>query len=162
MPQGAHACCIVPERREERTTEGGLDAAGTHDRLAPMIATLKKVGIPVTLFIEADPRQFEAARSLGVPVVELHTGAYHDACLAADDAGVARHLQALRNGAREAASMGLEVHAGHGLTFKNVGPIADSEIVELQIGPFWLGKRFFRLKPRLNTCAPSWTGRGTP
>ncbi len=77
-----HACCIVPERREERTTEGGLDAAGAHNRLVPMVKTLKAAGIAVTLFIEADPRQFDAAVSLGVPVVELHTGAYHDAGLA--------------------------------------------------------------------------------
>ena len=139
-----HACCIVPERREERTTEGGLDAAGTHNRLAPMVATLKKAGIAVTLFIEADRRQFEAARSLGVPVVELHTGAYHDAGLAGDDAGVARQLEALRNGARDAASLGLEVHAGHGLTFGNVGPIATiPEIVELQIGHFLVGEAVF-------------------
>ena len=139
-----HACCIVPERREERTTEGGLDAAGTHNRLGPMVATLKKAGIAVTLFIEADRRQFEAARSLDVPVVELHTGAYHDAGLAGDDAGVARQLEALRNGAREAASLGLEVHAGHGLTYENVGPIAAiPEIVELQIGHFLVGEAVF-------------------
>ena len=98
-----HACCIVPERREERTTEGGLDAAGTHNRLAPMVAALKQAGILVTLFIEADSRQIEAARSLNVPVVELHTGAYHDAGLAGDKAGVARQLESLRKGAREAA-----------------------------------------------------------
>jgi pyridoxine 5-phosphate synthase len=139
-----HACCIVPERREERTTEGGLDAAGTHNRLAPMVAALKTAGIQVTLFIEASSRQFEAARSLGVPVVELHTGAYHDSGLAGDEAAVARHLEALRNGAREAASLGLEVHAGHGLTYANVGPIAAiPEIVELQIGHFLIGEAVF-------------------
>ena len=139
-----HACCIVPERREERTTEGGLDAAGTHNRLAPMVAALKQAGILVTLFIEADSRQIEAARSLNVPVVELHTGAYHDAGLAGDGAGVARHLQALRKGAREAASLGLEVHAGHGLTYANVGAIAAiPEIVELQIGHFLVGEAVF-------------------
>src|SRR5438477_3536267 len=136
-----HACCIVPERREERTTEGGLDAAGAQNRLAPIIAALKKAGIAVTLFIEADRRQFEAASSLAVPVVELHTGAYHDAGLAGDEAGVARHLEALRNGAREAASLGLEVHAGHGLTYGNVGPIAAiPEIVELNIGHSIVGR----------------------
>jgi pyridoxine 5-phosphate synthase len=139
-----HACCIVPERREERTTEGGLDAAGTHNRLAPMVAALKKAGIAVTLFIEADPRQFDAARSLDVPVVELHTGAYHDAGLAGDEAGVARQLEALRKGAREAVSLGLEVHAGHGLTYANVGAIAAiPEIVELQIGHFLIGEAVF-------------------
>ena len=88
-----HACCLVPERREERTTEGGLDAAGGHNRLAPIVSALKDAGIRVTLFIEADARQFEAARSLGVPAVELHTGAYHDAGLASDAAGMARHLE---------------------------------------------------------------------
>jgi pyridoxine 5-phosphate synthase len=139
-----HACCIVPERREERTTEGGLDAASAHNRLAPMVATLKKAGILVTLFIEADPRQFEAARSLHVPVVELHTGAYHEAHLAGDRAREACHLEALRKGAREAASLGLEVHAGHGLTYANVGAIAAiPEIVELQIGHFLIGEAVF-------------------
>ena len=139
-----HACCIVPERREERTTEGRLDAAGAHNRLAPMVRTLKAAGIAVTLFIEADPRQFEAAVSLGVPVVELHTGAYHDAGLAGDAAGVARHLDLLRKGARLAARLGLEVHAGHGLTFENVGAIAAiPEIVELQIGHFLVGEAIF-------------------
>jgi pyridoxine 5-phosphate synthase len=139
-----HACCIVPERREERTTEGGLDAMGAHNRLAPMVKTLKAAGIAVTLFIEADPRQFDAAVSLGVPVVELHTGAYHDAGLAGDAAGVAFHLDLLRKGAREAAGLGLEVHAGHGLTFENVGAIAAiPEIVELQIGHFLVGEAIF-------------------
>jgi pyridoxine 5-phosphate synthase len=139
-----HACCIVPERREERTTEGGLDAAGAHNRLAPMVAALKQAGILVTLFIEADPRQLQAARSLDVPVVELHTGAYHDAGLAGDRAGVAHQLEALREGARQAASLGLEVHAGHGLTYANVGAIAAiPEIVELQIGHFLIGEAVF-------------------
>ena len=139
-----HACCIVPERREERTTEGGLDAAGTHKRLKPMVAALQQAGILVTLFIEADSRQFEAARSLNVPVVELHTGAYHDAGLAGDRAALARQLESLRKGAREAASMGLEVHAGHGLTYANVGAIAAiPEIVELQIGHFLIGEAVF-------------------
>ena len=138
------ACCIVPERREERTTEGGLDAAGAHNRLAPMVKTLKDAGILVTLFVEADARQFDAAVSLGVPVVELHTGAYHDAGLAGDAAQVARHLESLRKGAAEAARRGLEVHAGHGLTYDNVGDIAAiPEIVELQIGHFLVGEAIF-------------------
>jgi pyridoxine 5-phosphate synthase len=139
-----HACCIVPERREERTTEGGLDVAGGHNRLKPMVAALKQAGILVTLFIEADPRQVQAARSLDVPVVELHTGAYYDAGLAGDRAGVARQLEALREGARQAASLGLEVHAGHGLTYANVGAVAAiPEIVELQIGHFLIGEAVF-------------------
>jgi pyridoxine 5-phosphate synthase len=138
------ACCIVPERREERTTEGGLDAAGAHNSLAPIVAELKRGGIHVTLFIEAALPQFEAARALGVPVVELHTGAYHDAGLAGDAAGMARHLEAIRKGAREAAKMGLEVHAGHGLTYGNVTAIAAiPEIAELQIGHFLVGEAVF-------------------
>jgi pyridoxine 5-phosphate synthase len=139
-----HACCLVPERREERTTEGGLDAAAQHNRLKPMVQALKSAGILVTLFIEADRRQFDVAVSLGAPVVELHTGAYHDAGLAGDHAAVARHLEALRTGARDAARLGLEVHAGHGLTFENVGAIAAiPEIVELQIGHFLVGEAVF-------------------
>jgi pyridoxine 5-phosphate synthase len=139
-----HACCIVPERREERTTEGGLDAAGAHNRLAPLVKALKGAGIQVTLFIEADRRQFEAAVALGVPIVELHTGAYHDAGLAGDERGAAHHLELLRNGAREAARLGLEVHAGHGLTYGNVGPVAAiPEVVELQIGHFLVGEAVF-------------------
>ncbi len=139
-----HACCFVPERREERTTEGGLDAAGAHNRLAPMVKALQARGILVTLFVEADPLQFEAARSLGAPVVELHTGAYHDAGLKGDSAAVAHHLDVLRAGARQAADLGLEVHAGHGLTYENVPAIAAiPEIVELQIGHFLVGEAIF-------------------
>jgi pyridoxine 5-phosphate synthase len=139
-----HACCIVPERRAERTTEGGLDAARAHDRLAPLVRRLKTAGIAVTLFIEADKRQFEAAKSLQVPVVELHTGAYHDAGLAGDSARAAHHLDLLRTGAKEADLLGLEVHAGHGLTFDNVGAVAAiPEIVELQIGHFLVGEAIF-------------------
>ncbi len=139
-----HACCLVPERREERTTEGGLDAAGQHNRLKPMIQTLKSAGIAVTLFIEAGRRQLEAAVSLGVPVVELHTGAYQEAGLAGDSEAVADHLEDLRQGARIAATLGLEVHAGHGLTFDNVGAIAAiPEVVELQIGHFLVGEAIF-------------------
>jgi pyridoxine 5-phosphate synthase len=138
------ACCIVPERREERTTEGGLDAAGSKARLAPIVDKLKSAGIHVTLFIEAASAQFSAARALGVPVVELHTGAYHDAGLAGDGPAVAHHVELLRNGARQAAQMGLEVHAGHGLTYGNVAAIAAiPEIVELQIGHFLVGEAVF-------------------
>ena len=136
-----HACCLVPERREERTTEGGLDVAAQHNRVKPMVQALKSAGIAVTLFIEADRRQLETAAALGAPVVELHTGAYHDAGLAGDAASMAAQLAALRQGARDAAAMGLEVHAGHGLTFDNVGAIAAiPEIVELQIGHFLVGE----------------------
>ncbi len=105
---------------------------------------LGESGIAVTLFIEADARQFDAAISLGVPVVELHTGAYHDAGLAGDGEETAYQLDLLRKGAREAAGLGLEVHAGHGLTFENVGAIAAiPEIVELQIGHFLVGEAVF-------------------
>jgi len=139
-----HACCIVPERREERTTEGGLDAAATHDRLVPIVAALDTAGITVTLFIEAHRRQFEAARSLGARVIELHTGAYHDSALAGDWTALEYHLDMLRQGAREASLIGLEVHAGHGLTYENVAPIAAiPEIVELQIGHFLVGEAVF-------------------
>ena len=139
-----HACCIVPERRAERTTEGGIDAVGSHDRLAPFIRALDGAGIRVSLFIEADERQFEAAVSLGAPVVELHTGAYAEAGLAGDTATQARTLERLRTGATAAAKLGLEVHAGHGLTYDNVKPIAAiPEIVELNIGHFLIGEAIF-------------------
>jgi pyridoxine 5-phosphate synthase len=138
------ACCIVPERREERTTEGGLDAAGSRARLKPIVDQLKAAGINVTLFIEAASAQFEAARALGVPVVELHTGAYHDATLAGDTERAERELDLLRKGAGEAARMGLEVHAGHGLTFGNVAAVAQiPQIEELQIGHFLIGEAVF-------------------
>jgi pyridoxine 5-phosphate synthase len=139
-----HACCLVPERREERTTEGGLDAAAQHNRLKSMVHALKSAGILVTLFVEADLRQLQAAVALGAPIVELHTGAYHDAGLAGDKTAVVDHLEALRKGARDAARLGLEVHAGHGLSFDNVGAVAAiPEITELQIGHFLIGEAIF-------------------
>ena len=139
-----HAVCLVPERREERTTEGGLDAASQHNRLKPMVDALKSAGILVTIFIEADHRQLDAAAALGAPVVELHTGAYHDAGMAGDKTAMTAHLNALRQGARDAAGMGLDVHAGHGLTFENVGAVAViPEIIELQIGHFLVGEAIF-------------------
>jgi pyridoxine 5-phosphate synthase len=139
-----HACCIVPERREERTTEGGIDAAGSHNRLAPYVRALGEAGIRVSLFIEADPKQFEAAKSLGAPVVELHTGAYAEARLAREPERQERHLQRLRDGAHAAARLGLEVHAGHGLTYDNVKPVAAiPELAELNIGHFLIGEAIF-------------------
>jgi len=135
-----HAACIVPEKREERTTEGGIDAAGQHNRLAPLVRALGGANIRVSLFIEADPRQLEAAKSLGAPVVELHTGAYCDA------SGVERerHLEAIAEAARYGASLGLEIHAGHGLGYDTVGPIAAiTEIRELNIGHFLVGEAIF-------------------
>jgi pyridoxine 5-phosphate synthase len=137
------ACCLVPERREEVTTERGLDAAGLHNRLAPFVRRLG-AHVRVSLFIDADAAQIDAARALGVPDIELHTGAYAEAVLKGDKDEIGERLQALRKGARRAASLGLEVHAGHGLTYDNVGPIAAiPEIVELQIGHFLVGESVF-------------------
>lgn len=135
-----HAACIVPERREERTTEGGLDAAGQHDHLKPLIARLADTGIRVSLFIEPDPRQIEAALSLGAPVVEFHTGRY------AHSEGEARtaELARIADAAALAAKNGIEPHAGHGLTFDNVTPIAAiPQLAELNIGHFLIGEAIF-------------------
>lgn len=138
------ACCIVPERREERTTEGGLDVAGAPDRLRSFVAPLKRAGIAVSLFIEPDSRQLQAAAEIGAKIVELHTGAYCNAADAGDRGRAMELLGALQQAAREAASTGLEVHAGHGLGFGNVGPVAAiPEIVELQIGHFLIGEAVF-------------------
>ncbi len=126
-----HAACIVPEKREERTTEGGIDAAGQHSRLAPLVAELGAARIRVSLFIEPDPRQIEAAIRLGAPVVELHTGRYAEL---SGDAQVAE-LRRLGDAAALAAKNGIEVHAGHGLTVGNVAPIAAiPQVRELNIG----------------------------
>lgn len=131
-----HAVCIVPERRAERTTEGGLDAAGQHNNLAPLIARLSGAGIRVSLFIAPERRQIEMAARLRAPVVELHTGPYAH--------GEAGALEKLVEGAALAASLGLEVHAGHGLTFDNVGPVAAvPELAELNIGHFLIGEALF-------------------
>lgn len=135
-----HAACIVPEKRAERTTEGGLDAAGQHNNLAPMITALRGANIRVSLFIEPDPRQIEAALRLGAPVVELHTGRY------AELAGAERaeELRRLNDAAALAAKNGIEVHAGHGLTFDNVAPIAAiAQVRELNIGHFLIGEAIF-------------------
>jgi len=140
-----HAACLVPERREERTTEGGLDAAGQHNHLAPFVRELSGAKIRVSLFIEADPRQLAAARALGAPIVELHTGAYCDAWLE-DPNGkeTRRHLERLREAAAEAARLGLECHAGHGLTFDTVGAVAAiPSLAELNIGHFLVGEAIF-------------------
>lgn len=135
-----HAACIVPERREERTTEGGLDAAGQIDRLAPMCAALTEAGIRVSLFIEPAARQIEAAVRLRVPVVELHTGAY--AHLAGE--AQATELRRIADAAALAAKNGIEPHAGHGLTFDNVVPIAAiPQLAELNIGHFLVGEAIF-------------------
>ena len=139
-----HACCIVPERREEVTTEGGLDAAGLHNQLKPIVERLGDAGIRVSLFINAERRQLEAAKSLGAPVVELHTGAYCDAAFARENAKRDAELARLANAARDGAALGLEVHAGHGLTFDTVAPVAAMpELAELNIGHFLIGEAIF-------------------
>jgi len=133
-----HAACIVPEKREERTTEGGLDAAGLHNSLAPLIARLKDAGIRVSLFIEPDARQIDAALRLRAPVVELHTGKYAHG----DEDGT--ELRRLADAAAFCVKNGIEPHAGHGLTFDNVGPIAAiPQIAELNIGHFLVGEAIF-------------------
>ncbi len=135
-----HAACIVPEKREERTTEGGIDVVGLHQRLAPIVGALGKANIRVSMFIEPAREQLDASRKLGAPVVELHTGAYANATGAARAAELAR----IREAAAYGASIGLEVHAGHGLTFDNVGPIAAiPRIAELNIGHFLIGEAIF-------------------
>jgi pyridoxine 5-phosphate synthase len=135
-----HAACIVPEKREERTTEGGLDAAGQHDHLAPMVRELGAAGVRVSLFIEPDARQIDAAVRLGVPVVELHTGRYAEL----DGEARAQELRRLADAAALAAKNGIEVHAGHGLTYDNVGPIAAiPQVRELNIGHFLIGEAIF-------------------
>jgi len=140
-----HAVCIVPEKREERTTEGGLEVAREENRLAHFIAPLREAGCRVSIFIAADARQIEAAHRIGAAVVELHTGAYCDhhaeGDLAARDAELAR----LREMSAYAHSLGLEVHAGHGLTYDTVAPVAAfPEVRELNIGHFLIGEAIFR------------------
>ena len=136
-----HAACIVPERRAERTTEGGLDAAGMLSVLGPMCAALAAAGVRVSLFVEPDARQIEAALALGAPVIELHTGAYAGHI---PGGARARELTRLTRAAADAAARGLEVHAGHGLTFENVAPVAAiPEVAELNIGHFLIGEAIF-------------------
>jgi pyridoxine 5-phosphate synthase len=135
-----HAACIVPEKRDEVTTEGGLDAAGGRAHLAPFVAALGGAGIRVSLFIDPDPAQLDAAQALGAPVVELHTGAYCEA----DGAARERELQRLVRAAAHAERIGLECHAGHGLAYDTVGPVAAiPTIVELNIGHFLVGEAIF-------------------
>lgn len=139
-----HAACIVPEKREERTTEGGLDAAGMHNTLAPICEELRESGIRVSLFIEADERQLDAALRLGAPVVEFHTGEYAHAFLDNDAKRVTRELRRITDMAALAAKNGIEPHAGHGLTFENVQPIAAiPHIAELNIGHYLIGEAVF-------------------
>lgn len=135
-----HAACIVPEKREERTTEGGLDAVRGFEQLAPFVRQLGDAGIRVSLFIEADPAQIDAAKALGAPVVELHTGAYCDTGGAERD----RHFTRIRDAAAHAEAQGIECHAGHGLSFDTVAPVAAiPTVVELNIGHFLIGEAIF-------------------
>lgn len=136
-----HAVCLVPEKRQERTTEGGLDAAGGYDHLASYVAKLSAAGVRVSLFVEADARQLDAARRLGAPVVELHTGAY---CEAAPGPAREAQLQRIGAAAAHAAAIGLECHAGHGLGYETVGPVAAiPTLAELNIGHFLVGEAIF-------------------
>ena len=135
-----HAACIVPERREERTTEGGLDAAGQHNRLAPIVSRLRDAGVRVSLFIAPDPVQIEAAMRLGAQIVELHTGEYAHA----EGDQVAVELRRITDMAALAAKNGIEPHAGHGLTYENVMPIAAiPHLAELNIGHYLIGEAIF-------------------
>lgn len=131
-----HACCLVPEKRAEVTTEGGLDVAGQMATLRPAVARLTAAGIRVSMFVDPDPAQIEASAAIGAAVVELHTGAYGE--------GRPGELDRLRSGAALAHRLGLECHAGHGLTYDNVGPVAAlPEVVELNIGHYLIGQAIF-------------------
>ena len=146
-----HAVCIVPEKREERTTEGGLEVAREENRLAHFIAPLREAGCRVSIFIAADPAQIEAAHRIGAEVIELHTGAYCDFHAAGDFAARDAELDRLREMAAMAHDLGLEVHAGHGLTYDTVTPIAAlPQVMELNIGHFLIGESIFRgLQPAI-------------
>jgi len=139
-----HAVCLVPERREERTTEGGLNVAGDAARLADFIAPLREAGSRVSLFIGHDPRQIEAAAAIGAPVIELHTGRYCDLVAEGHAEEAALELAGLMAGVQRAAALGLEVHAGHGLSFATVSPFAATPgIRELNIGHFLISESVF-------------------
>jgi pyridoxine 5-phosphate synthase len=139
-----HACCLVPEKREERTTEGGLDVLRAGNQLRHCVEALAGAGIRISLFIEPDPRAIEASARLGAQVVELHTGAYCEHALANDATGTARELARIESAARAALAAGLEVHAGHGLTYNTVRGVARiPEVVELNIGHFLIGEAIF-------------------
>jgi len=139
-----HAACLVPEKREERTTEGGLDVAGLHNSIAPVVRDLKAAGCRVSLFIEPDPVQIAVSEVIGAPVVELHTGRYAELWHEGGLDAAADELDRIAFAAREARKRGLEPHAGHGLTFDNVKPIAAiPELAELNIGHFLIGEAIF-------------------
>ncbi len=138
-----HAACLVPERREEITTEGGLDVIGGHNRIAPLVADLTEAGIRASLFIDPDRDQIAAAKRIGAPVIELHTGAYCTAAREERPEAVGL-LQTLRDATDHAASLGLEVHAGHGIDYRTVAAIAAIPVIrELNIGHFLIGEAIF-------------------
>ena len=135
-----HAACLVPEKRAERTTEGGLDVRATEHHLVGFVQELRAAGIRVSLFVEPDPAQLDAARKVGAQIVELHTGAYCEA----EGSERERQLRRLRHAAAQAEALGLECHAGHGLTFDTVGPVAAiATVAELNIGHFLVGEAIF-------------------
>jgi pyridoxine 5-phosphate synthase len=139
-----HAVCLVPERRQEITTEGGLDVIGQHNALVPVIARFKDAGVRVSLFIGADPAQIESAARSGAPVIEIHVGAWCEAVAAGEHEHAEREWQRIVAGAKLARSAGLEVHAGHGLDYETAEKIASlPEIVELNIGHFMIGEAVF-------------------
>lgn len=139
-----HAVCLVPEKREERTTEGGLDVIGGHNWIMPFVGKLSDAGCRVSLFIGADPDQIRAAHRTGAAVVELHTGAFCDALRDGRAEDAETELSALRSGAAQASALGLEVHAGHGIDYETVGPIAAiPQVAELNIGHFLIGEAIF-------------------
>jgi pyridoxine 5-phosphate synthase len=139
-----HAACIVPERREERTTEGGLDIAGQYNQIVPVVHKLRAAGIRVSLFIAPDLKQIEAAAKAGAPVIEIHVGTWCDAVAEGHGARAAAEFERIKQGARAARRMGLEVHAGHGLDYLTAETIAAlPEVVELNIGHFIIGDAVF-------------------
>jgi pyridoxine 5-phosphate synthase len=139
-----HAACLVPERREERTTEGGLDAAGQHNQLAPFISKLRDAGIRVSLFIGADPRQIDSAMRLKAPVIEIHTGAWCDALAEGRKETADNEWRRIVAAVEQAKDIGLEVHAGHGLNYETAEQIsALPQIAELNIGHFLIGEAVF-------------------
>ncbi len=141
LRHGPHAACLVPEKRAEVTTEGGLDVVGGYDYLAPYVERLRTAGSRVSLFIDPDAAQLQAAKAIGAPVVELHTGAY---CDAADGADRSAEFERVVVAAAQAERLGLECHAGHGLTYDSVGPVAAiTSIVELNIGHYLVGEAIF-------------------
>ncbi len=165
-----NACCIVPESRQELTTEGGLDAVSMGDRLSAYNAQLKNAGIRVSLFIDPDITQIEASTSVGADIVELHTGPYCEAALEGDKAKSTSEIERLAECARAASAAGLEVHAGHGLTFDTVDAVAAMpEIVELNIGHFLIGEAIYgglhstigRMRALMNNARADANGRAS-